>query len=38
MNRLIEVNRAYTSVAGMLSRLDEMKRTAISRLADVSSS
>jgi flagellar basal-body rod protein FlgF len=38
MTRLIEVNRAYTSVAGMMSRLDEMKRSAISRLADVSSS
>jgi flagellar basal-body rod protein FlgF len=38
MTRLIEVNRAYTSVAGMMTRLDEIKRSAISRLADVSSS
>jgi flagellar basal-body rod protein FlgF len=38
MTRLIEVNRAYTNVAGMMSRLDDMKRSAISRLADVSSS
>jgi flagellar basal-body rod protein FlgF len=38
MSRLVEVNRAYTSVSNMLSRLDEMKRSAISRLADVSAS
>jgi flagellar basal-body rod protein FlgF len=34
MSRLIEVNRSYTSVAGMVSRMDELRRTAISRLAD----
>ena len=34
MSRLIEVNRTYTSVAGMVSRIDELRRTAISRLAD----
>ena len=34
MSRLMEVNRNYTSVAGMISRIDELRRTAISRLAD----
>jgi len=34
MSRLIEVNRSYTSVAGMVSRMDELRRTAIQRLAD----
>lgn len=35
MSRLIDVNRTYTAVSGMVQRLDEMKRTAIQRLADV---
>ena len=35
MTRLIEVNRAYASIAGMVGRMDELKRTAVSRLADV---
>ena len=35
MSRLIEVNRSYSSVSGMVSRLDELRRSAISRLADV---
>jgi flagellar basal-body rod protein FlgF len=35
MSRLIEVNRSYSSVAGMVARMDELRRTAISRLADV---
>jgi flagellar basal-body rod protein FlgF len=34
MSRLIEVNRSYSSVAGMVGRMDELRRTAISRLAD----
>jgi len=34
MSRLIEVNRSYSSVAGMVQRMDELRRTAISRLAD----
>jgi flagellar basal-body rod protein FlgF len=34
MNRLVEVNRAYVSVAGMVARMDEIRRTAIQRLAD----
>ncbi|CAA9308445.1 MAG: Flagellar basal-body rod protein FlgF [uncultured Microvirga sp.] len=34
MSRLIEVNRNYTSTAGMVSRMDELRRTAIQRLAD----
>lgn len=36
MSRLIEVNRAYTNVAAMITRMDEMKRTAVTKLADVS--
>ena len=36
MTRLMEVNRSYASVASMLGRMDELKRTAISRLADAS--
>ncbi|NNM71634.1 flagellar basal-body rod protein FlgF [Enterovirga aerilata] len=34
MTRLIEVNRAYASVASMVGRLEDLKRTAISKLAD----
>lgn len=36
MSRLIEVNRSYASVTSMLQRMDEMRRSAIQRLADVS--
>lgn len=35
MSRLIEVTRAYESVTSMLSKQDEMRRSAIERLADV---
>ena len=38
MTRLIEVNRAYTTVAGMIGKMDEMKRSALSRLADPAAS
>ena len=34
MTRLIDVNRTYQSVAGMVARMDELKRTAIQRLGD----
>jgi flagellar basal-body rod protein FlgF len=34
MTRLIDVNRAYTSLSSMMARMDELRRTAISRLAD----
>jgi flagellar basal-body rod protein FlgF len=34
MTRLIDVNRAYTSISSMMARMDELRRTAISRLAD----
>jgi flagellar basal-body rod protein FlgF len=34
MSRLIEVNRSYANIAGMMQRMDELRRTAISRLAD----
>lgn len=38
MTRLIEVNRAYATVASMIGKMDDMKRTALSRLADPASS
>ncbi|MGA0595715.1 flagellar basal-body rod protein FlgF [Enterovirga sp. CN4-39] len=34
MTRLIEVNRAYASVASMVGQLDELKRSAVSKLGD----
>jgi flagellar basal-body rod protein FlgF len=34
MSRMLDVNRNYTSVAGMIGRIDELRRSAISRLAD----
>jgi flagellar basal-body rod protein FlgF len=38
MTRLIEVNRAYASVAAMVGKMDELKRSAVTRLAEVSPS
>ena len=38
MSRLIEINRSYASIASMVGRMDELKRTALSRLADVQGS
>ncbi|KQP58119.1 flagellar basal-body rod protein FlgF [Methylobacterium sp. Leaf108] len=35
MTRLMDVNRTYTMVSGIVSRLDELRGTAIRRLADV---
>ncbi|MDJ1158450.1 flagellar basal-body rod protein FlgF [Chelatococcus sp. SYSU_G07232] len=35
MARLIEVNRSYTSVASMIQKTDELRRSALSRLADM---
>lgn len=35
MSRLMEVNRAYTQIAGIITRTDELRRSAIQRLADV---
>ncbi len=35
MSRMIEVTRAYTSLSQLLNRTDELRRTAIERLADV---
>ncbi len=35
MSRLVEVQRAYTSIAGLMSRTDDIRRTAIQRLAEV---
>ena len=34
MTRLIEVNRAYSSIASMVGQIEELKRTAVTRLAD----
>jgi flagellar basal-body rod protein FlgF len=34
MSRMIEVNRSYTSVSSMIAKMDELRRSAISRLAD----
>jgi flagellar basal-body rod protein FlgF len=34
MSRLIEVNRSYASVAQMVARMDELRRSAIARLAE----
>ena len=34
MTRLLDVQRAYTTIAGLMSKTDELRRTAISRLAD----
>lgn len=36
MSRLIEVNRSYTALSTMVSRMDELRRSAIQRLADAS--
>lgn len=38
MTRLMEVNRSYQSVASMVGRMDELKKSAIQRLADASAS
>jgi flagellar basal-body rod protein FlgF len=35
MSRLVEVQRAYTTIAGLIARTDELRKTAIQRLADV---
>lgn len=35
MSRLVEVQRAYSSITGILGRADEMRRDAIRRLADL---
>jgi flagellar basal-body rod protein FlgF len=34
MSRLIDVNRSYTDIASMIGRIDELRGTAIARLAD----
>jgi len=38
MGRMIEVTRAYTSLANLITRTDELRRTAINKLADVPAS
>lgn len=35
MSRMIEVNRSYTNISGLLDKQDEIRRSAIERLADV---
>ncbi len=37
MSRLVEVQRAYSSITGVLGRADELRRDAIRRLADLQS-
>jgi flagellar basal body rod protein FlgG len=36
MGRMIEVMRSYTSLANMMTKTDELRKTAINKLADVS--
>lgn len=38
MTRLMEVSRSYQSVAALIGRMDELKRSSLSRLADTASS
>jgi flagellar basal-body rod protein FlgF len=35
IGRMIEITRAYTTLAGLMNRTDELRRSAIERLADV---
>ncbi len=32
---MVEISRAYTSIAQMIQRTDDLRRTAIQRLADL---
>ncbi|MBY0612162.1 MAG: flagellar basal-body rod protein FlgF [Beijerinckiaceae bacterium] len=36
MSRLIEINRSYQAVANMMTQTDQLRRTAIQKLADIS--
>jgi flagellar basal-body rod protein FlgF len=38
ISRLLEISRAYQNVASLMQKTDELRRSAISRLADVGSS
>jgi flagellar basal-body rod protein FlgF len=38
MGRMIEVTRAYSSLANLMTRTDDLRNTAINKLADVSAS
>ncbi|HLL28383.1 MAG TPA: flagellar basal-body rod protein FlgF [Xanthobacteraceae bacterium] len=38
MSRMIEVSRAYTTLANLLTRTDDLRNSAINKLADTSSS
>jgi flagellar basal-body rod protein FlgF len=38
MGRMIEVTRAYTTLANLMTRTDELRRTAINKLGDTSAS
>ncbi|MFC6049786.1 flagellar basal body rod C-terminal domain-containing protein, partial [Methylobacterium hispanicum] len=35
MTRLMDLNRSYATVSSMITRLDDLRGTAIRRLADV---
>jgi flagellar basal-body rod protein FlgF len=37
MSRMVEVNRAYSSISSLMGRTDELRRDAIRRLSDVQS-
>jgi flagellar basal-body rod protein FlgF len=37
ISRLLEISRAYQNVASLMQKTDELRRSAISRLADVGS-
>jgi flagellar basal-body rod protein FlgF len=38
MSRLVEVNRSYATIASIVSRVDELRRTALQKLSDTQSS
>ena len=38
MSRMIEVTRAYTSLANLMNRTQDLRSTAINKLADISAS
>lgn len=37
MSRLIEINRSYASLAGLIQRSDDLRKSAVERLADIPS-
>jgi flagellar basal body rod protein FlgG len=37
MSRMIEINRAYSSLAALIQHNDDLRKTAVERLADIPS-